>query len=178
VQVTFRKLDRRYEVEIARERGAPLVPRGAPGFDPDMPHDLAHFLVEEQFEIRLGIFGQLAAGGGGMFAPHPRDRTGCGARSAQRLNAIGRADSLLSERLVQVCVTEWRRRSADGVCRPAAVPGALATDDEIDSAVARLQDVAAQWRALPVGGALTLTWPDRLVFDAAGSRQGRKPVRR
>ena len=35
----------------------------APGFDPRTPHDLQHFIVEQELGIKLGIFGQLAAGG-------------------------------------------------------------------------------------------------------------------
>jgi hypothetical protein len=35
----------------------------APGYDPRLPHDAAHFIVENELEITGAIFGQLAAGG-------------------------------------------------------------------------------------------------------------------
>lgn len=71
MDVIFELLDpRRYGVE-ARRPGAPTMRMApAPGFDRWMPHDLQHFLVEEQLGITDAIFGRLAAGGtAGTFAP-------------------------------------------------------------------------------------------------------------
>lgn len=71
MDVIFELLDpRRYGVE-ARRPGAPTMRMApAPGFDRWMPHDLQHFLVEEQLGITDAIFGRLAAGGtAGTFTP-------------------------------------------------------------------------------------------------------------
>ena len=82
MRVTFTKLDAtRYEVGIEREHGPALLPRPGPGQDPRMPHDLEHFLVEEHFGIELGVFGQLAAGGSGIFFPAPEDNSARGPSS-------------------------------------------------------------------------------------------------
>jgi hypothetical protein len=35
----------------------------APGYDPRLPHDMAHFVVENELGITGGVFGQLAQGG-------------------------------------------------------------------------------------------------------------------
>ncbi|CAM3313237.1 hypothetical protein OCAE111667_03235 [Occultella aeris] len=71
MRVTFTKVDgKRYLVAIERERGPALVPRHAPGYDDLMPHDLSHYLVEECFEIQLGVWGQLAAAAASS-RPHP-----------------------------------------------------------------------------------------------------------
>ena len=73
MRVTFTKVDtKRYAIAIVREHGPALVPRFAPGYDDLMPHDLAHYVVEEFFGIELGVWGQLAAGGGGIFTRLPR----------------------------------------------------------------------------------------------------------
>jgi len=48
MRVTFTKVEaKRYAIAIEREHGPPLAPRFAPGFDDLMPHDLAHYLVED-----------------------------------------------------------------------------------------------------------------------------------
>ena len=111
MQVTFTKADaKRYTVTIERENGPALVPRFAPGYDDLMPHDLAHYLVEEFFEIELGVWGQLAAGGGGIFTPAPEDNSLQYQRRSQRIGAIGRADMARSEQLVLVTVVTWEQQ--------------------------------------------------------------------
>src|SRR3954462_12200256 len=110
MKVTFIKVDtKRYWIAIDREHGPALVPRPAPGYDDLMPHDLAHYLVEEHFEIELGVWGQLAAGGGGIFAPAPEDNTLKYQRRGQRIAAIGRNDMARSEQLVVLTVSTWER---------------------------------------------------------------------
>ena len=110
MQVRFTKTDaKRYTVAIEREHGPALVPRFAPGYDDLMPHDLAHYLVEEFFEIELGVWGQLAAGGGGIFTPAPEDNSLQYQRRSQRIGAIGRADMARSEQLVLVTVVTWEQ---------------------------------------------------------------------
>jgi hypothetical protein len=176
--VTFTKADaKRYLIAIERDHGPPLVPRFAPGYDDRMPHDLAHFLVEEHFEIELGVFGQLAAGGSGIFKPAPGDDSVRFRRTAHRLAAIGRDDMARSERLVGLCVPEWER--SIGRRRH----GASEATDEVDpevlaAAVRQLQEGALRWRKVQYGSSLTLEWPRRLTFDAAKSRRGRRQPHR
>ncbi len=71
VEVTFTKTGaRRYRVAATRDKAPELVMDPAPGFDSFLPHDLVHFLVECEWGIQNGIFGQLAAGGdAGTFRP-------------------------------------------------------------------------------------------------------------
>ncbi len=181
MEVTFTKVDgRRYSVAIEREHGPALVPRFAPGYDDLMPHDLAHYLVEEQFGIELGVFGQLAAGGGGIFTPAPADNNARFQRSARRLATIGRDDMARSERLVVVAVAEWER----GIGRRKHQPHGPMDDilDDVEPAqlrasIARLDHVSGQWKALQFGESLTFEWPRQLTFDAAGSQRGRRRSR-
>jgi hypothetical protein len=176
--VTFTKVDaKRYLVAIEREHGPPLVPRFAPGYDDLMPHDLAHFLVEEHFEIELGVFGQLAAGGSGIFKPAPGEDSVRFHRTAHRLATIGRDDMARSERLVGLCVAEWE--SSIGRRRHAGSDVLDEVDPEtLEAAVRRLQEGAVRWRKLQHGSSLTLEWPRRLTFDAAKSRRGRRQPHR
>jgi hypothetical protein len=179
MRVTFTQAGgRRYTVTIERDHGPRLVPRSAPGYDDHLPHDIAHYLIEETFGIELGVFGQLAAGGGGVFAPSPADRSGRTERTSRRIALAGRADMGRSERLVYRCVSEWEVRTGRRSRLAAGVDASMASAAEIERAVRRLDEVSARWRALPVGGSLTFEWPKRLVFDAAGSRRGRATERR
>src|SRR6185503_5634367 len=60
----FRRTDqRRYAVEVQRPGLPDLEMNPAPGYDPLMPHDMMHLIVESQLGLMHGIFGQLASGG-------------------------------------------------------------------------------------------------------------------
>jgi hypothetical protein len=175
MKVTFTKMDSaRYSVAITRSKGPALVPRPAPGYDPYLPHDIAHFLVEEQFGIRLGVFGQLAAGGEGVFTPTANDRTGRNRRTAHRIAEIGRADMSYSERLTAMCVPLWEARAGRIPSQPAIIDMALATPTDVDRVMRRFDRVSAQWVTLGNGESLTLEWPAELTFNMAGSTKGRQ----
>ena len=178
MRVTFTKVDdKRYSVAIERELGPPLVPRFAPGHDDLMPHDIAHYLVEEHYGIQLGVWGQLAAGGGGLFRPAPEDNTLQVRRRVQRIAALGRKDMARSEELVVLTVAAWECT----IGRAKHQPGThlVPPDGEaLDGAVRRMGEVAHQWQALTHGQSLTFTWPAHLTFDAARSHRGRRTTRR
>jgi hypothetical protein len=178
VRVTFtRSNGRRYIVTVERENGPRVEPRFGPGYDDRMPHDLAHYLIEEQFGIKLGIFGQLAAGGGGIFTPAPADRSGRSRRTAARLGRAGRPDMQRSEKLVYHCVSEWELRTGCRRSLPPLADVGNATQAELDRAVSRLEDIAQRWYALAPGESLTFTWPKSCTVNPAGSHQGRKTNR-
>ena len=177
MKVTFTKVDgKRYTVTIDREAGPPLVTRYAPGYDDLMPHDLAHYLVEEQHEISLGVWGQLAAGGGGIFTPAPEDNTLAVKRRAQRIAAMGREDMQRSEALVGITVRAWER-SINRV-KHQVRPHAVEVDAEaLRRAVSRMAEVAHRWGVLRPGRSLDFEWPERLTFDPSTSRRGRRSRR-
>ena len=178
MRVTFTKVDdKRYSIAIDREHGPALVPRFGPGYDDLMPHDLAHYLVEESYEIELGVWGQLAAGGGGIFFPAPSDNTLKNQKRAQRIGVIGREDMMRSEQLVSMTVAVWEH-SIGRVTRRAPSREVKVEPAQLRAAVLRLGDVADRWHALQHGGAITFTWPPHLTFEPAKSRRGRRPARR
>jgi hypothetical protein len=174
MRVTFSKLaGRRYLVAIDREHGPALQPRHGPGYDELLPHDVAHYVIEEQLGLQLGVFGQLAAGGCGLFAPAPADRRGSDRRADRRFAAAGRNDMRRSEAAVGYCVGEWQRRAGMAVGPIADLDVELSGSD-VERVVSRLDEVSRAWRALPLGGALTFTWPRSATVNPAGSRQGRR----
>jgi hypothetical protein len=178
VQVTFTRLDdSRYLVAPEREHGPALLPRDGPGYDDRMPHDVAHFLVEEHYEIRLGVWGQLAAGGGGIFWPAPRDNTLSVRRRAQRIAGLGRADMARSEELVHVTIAAWER----SIGRTGHWTGPVRSEVDattLAGAVRRMDEIAQRWQALEDGESMTLTWPKSLSFNDASSHRGRRTTKR
>jgi hypothetical protein len=103
----------------------------------DLPHDLAHFVVEGALGLETGFWGLLARGATFKSVP--------GRRPTEPGRAIIRAHrSLLesAEGRVNVHVTAWREGRA--------TPVRAALDAMLD-----------RWRALPVGEELRLEWPVR-----------------
>jgi hypothetical protein len=178
MQVTFTKVeDKRYMVTIERDYGPALVPRFAPGYDALMPHDVAHYLVEECFEIELGVWGQLASGGGGIFSPAPEDNTLQNQRRVQRIGVIGRGDMERSEQLVAIAVAAWEG-SINGAKHPRREHPIQVDPAALQAAVRRLGQVSDRWQALQSGGSITFVWPRHLTFDASKSRRGRRAPKR
>jgi hypothetical protein len=138
MSVSFRRTGpRAYAVEVRRQGHATFVMDPAPGFDPLVPHDLLHLVVEDELALRGGIFGQLAQGGtaGTFFArpgatfdhpsatparvnskAHRRTQARERRRTARRGRALlsqGRDDAACSERATFLCMYEWLARSGD-----------------------------------------------------------------
>src|SRR4051794_10397233 len=176
MQVTFTRTGpRTYGIAADRGGGSVVHMPTGPGFDPWLPHDLVHFVVERHVGIEHGVFGQLAAGGtAGTFFAIPHRRRDPARRRSARLAALGREDTARSERLTALCMAAWHERRggrweyADGLERDevAAVPAAL---------LAELDDVASRWHALGVGEAPTLAWPADLTRRPGGAAAGRRP---
>ncbi len=170
MQVTFTRIDqRRYAISFRRDGprdiGGDLPPWPGPG-PADFPHDLVHLIVEEQLGLRLGIFGQVAAGGGlGAFAMV--ERSGPTRHRSERLRRAGRPDMRRSEQLV-ACV------NSAGILRPDA--DALVGDYVTARSLrVRLAEVHAAWLRVPIDGSLTLTWPTELTLQhgRTGPQRGR-----
>src|SRR3546814_16084023 len=83
--------ERRYSMRIEREGLPVLVMDPAPGFDPDLPHDMVHFAVEAAWGPKMGVFGQIAAGGdAGIFnVKADRKRVVEGKRELVRIDLSG-----------------------------------------------------------------------------------------
>ncbi|MGW8062837.1 hypothetical protein ACVV2G_11280 [Streptomyces ziwulingensis] len=150
-----------YDIAVHRETGAALAPRNGPGGHPYLPHDLVHLLVEAEAGIGLGVYGRLAAGDNGLFWPaDPAERAKANRRRRTKRPqpAPGaKADMARSEELAGIAVPVWEVRNGHTRELPAYVT-AGEIPPVIDRIVARLEEYAHRWHALPVGGSLTVTW--------------------
>jgi hypothetical protein len=163
MNVTFAKTGaRRYSVHVERDRAPALWIRSAPGYDDYLPHDVLHFVAEAEFGLDGAVFGDLAAGGNARtFVPVDKALVAKMWRK-QRTHRHRLPDGRRSELLADVLEAAWNARR--GVRRlPADWCGRLSaagTDEaKVEALVPLLDDLAARWHALQVGGSTALTWP-------------------
>lgn len=187
MEIHFRRTgERRYAVTIDRKNLPVVEMNPAPGYDPLIPHDLMHLVVESELGLSRGIFGQVANGGhAGTFHVKPasdkssreaaRHRRRTSKRGA-RLLREGREEAEQSERATYLCRYEWLTRSSDPERRNMAIqmageakrirklqpnPESRALNDELIARVcSRLDDLSARWVSLGIGGSVTLEWPE------------------
>jgi hypothetical protein len=187
--VTFtRQSGCRYGVDVSRENGPPARLRVVKSDVEWLPREIKHFLVEREFGLKLGIFGQLAAGGdAGRFWAAPADRDSRFAQLSHRLEVTGRGDLGRSVALVAWCTAAWEietgRRSAgpgepqrsSGV-RPECLEGpwslldvAAVPCEQVAAAVQCLIATAVAWNELHAGQRVSFDWPQALTLTARRS---------
>lgn len=169
MRVTFRKTHPRgYAVDISRDQAEDLTMNPAPGYDDLLPHDLVHLLVELQWELRDGIYGDVAAGGNaGTFRlaeTRPATETDRERRRKARRSqrSQGGKDMARSEHLAGVIHARWNTEQ-----RTVPLPdwyehqlvASGATEHEIDAALERAEALSARWRRLGVGQSMSVEWP-------------------
>jgi hypothetical protein len=185
MSVTFLRLaERHYGVRCAPAGRGVVEMCPAPGWDPFMPHDLQHFIVERALDIEGGIFGQLAAGGNARSfhaVPEPRaDAREASrenrklARKSRHLASSHRADSMRSERATFICWHDWLSHSDDPrlraqalvkretarsmLARIAADERALYTSQKMAEIRSQFQRLSERWSAIEIGESLTEPW--------------------
>jgi hypothetical protein len=135
-------------------------------------HDLPHLVVESVFRLDEGLWGTLAGGG---FSAATREVTRRNGRLRlvtdvpfDELAARNWPGHLVAKAAVNAVVNRW----GDGPDTPAGVrtrlrargPREAALADRLDDeairiAVAGVRRLYREWRTLPPGGTLRLTWP-------------------
>jgi hypothetical protein len=158
MKVTFvKKGARRYAVEVRRDR-YPDLWCGSIGCDDFLPHDLLHFVAEAEFGLEGAVFGDLAAGGNArIFQSFDQELTAKMWRK-QRISRTRLPDGRRSEELAGELERGWRART---------LPPQLQQ---------KLDNLAARWHALQVGGSLTLEWPRPEGRKRHPPRERRRPT--
>ncbi|NNE68563.1 MAG: hypothetical protein HKN33_18500 [Pyrinomonadaceae bacterium] len=186
-----RTSEKQYAIHAVRPGFPDATMDPAPGFDPLLPHDVMHLVVEASLGLDDGVFGQLAKGGlAGTFRIRPdgslskREMTRLRRRSDsvdEKLLRKGRRDSERSERATYICWYEWlkrsqsaaRRKSAKEMSANAAHIRATAPTDEIaaldletlEKICSRLDVLSACWSGKGVGEKMTIAWPDVKILQ-------------
>ena len=169
MKVTFTKTaQRRYRVSVEGPGVVSSFMEPAAGYDTRLPHDMAHFVVENELGINGGVFGQLAAGGNARtFRPTIERRGRKVAKRGNRIAVANRKDALLSERLVCVACQTWNNVLTDLT----PVQGVSVAD--IRRVCREFDLVSAVWSKLATGESMTLLW-----HGGAGQTGRLRPRRR
>lgn len=185
MKVEFQKTgERRYAVIILRDGLPKLEMNPAPGFDELMPHDLLHFLVEQEFGLHNAIFGQAATGGtSGTFrqAPSESRNTKQDSRQRRKLNQKGKKmmkeasdEYAQSERATYICWHDWLSHSSDEKLRFQAnemkitaesiyqqmsdVERKRFSEEKLAQIRKRMDELSQEWFSLKVNESLTIDW--------------------
>lgn len=182
--VTFTRTgERRYAVRAAVEGLPDMEMNPAPGYDPLMPHDLQHFIVERALGIEGAIYGQLAAGGTvGTFHSVTQSgdhRAAARARRKQdrkssRLMSGHVEDCARSERATYVCWHDWLSHSNDSALQAKArtmlptarsilqgmpeAERALFTAEKLREIRSDFSALSVRWTMLRVGEGFSEPW--------------------
>jgi hypothetical protein len=182
--VTFARTGERHYAVRAAADGMPVVEMDpAPGYDPLMPHDLQHFIVERALGIDDAIFGQLAAGGMARTFHATAQAGGPRAASRQRRKRERRSGRLMSghgedcarsERATYVCWQDWLSHCNDPALRAKALAmkatarsilegmqpaeRALFTPGKLSEIRSEFSTLSARWSPLRIGGSFTERW--------------------
>ncbi|MGH9155141.1 MAG: hypothetical protein ACRD1K_04680 [Acidimicrobiales bacterium] len=164
MEVTFTKVEGgRYVMAASGIPGPALAPTQGPGYDEFLPHDVVHFLVENEAGLAGGVFGRVAAGRSTLFpTADPRERRHHRRRVAkQQLTGSEHEDMARSELLAGVCPPLWELRTGRRRQPPewfTSFDPEILESPLVQRVLGRLDDFAARWAALPVGETITLLW--------------------
>jgi hypothetical protein len=136
-------------------------------------HDLPHLVVESLFDIRDGLWGELAAGRHEATARattardtklRKRGRIVSGAAPGARTDEWLSAGHRRAKTITNAVVNRW----GDGLDTPAGVRARLGDgaeslarvdDESIERAIRGVRQLERRWSAVPAGGVLRLRWP-------------------
>jgi len=154
MKVTFTKTAaRRYRVSVEGPGIAPSWMEPAPGYDDQLPHDMAHFVVENELGISGGVFGQLAQGGHGRtFHTEDIQHKRKLGRRGDRIAAGNRDDTNLSETVVAIACQAWNKK----ISGASQIKGV--SPERIKQICGVFDTVSAVWSKLAIGESMTLEW--------------------
>lgn len=185
MQVEFCKTSEKSYAVVVLRKGLPdLKMDPAPGFDPLMPHDMLHFLVEQELRLRRGIFGQLELGGtaGTFRQPTASNNSNKRAKARLRRKSAKRNKNLSkqsddydeSERATVICLYDWLSHSKNAKLKNRANEMKLDADSTLSRMPknekaslnkkklaeirVRMDEISQQWSNLKVGEFIGLDW--------------------
>jgi hypothetical protein len=152
MEVTFTRTgQRRYRVSVEGPDVVSSYMDPAPGYDARLPHDMAHFIVENELGIKGGVFGQLAAGGA-FIIPTDNTKRRKIARRRERIAHANHKDALLSEHMIAVTSYLWQKKTSEAP----SIAGFRA--DAIKRVCSEFDAASAVWSKLHIGESMTLVW--------------------
>jgi len=123
----------------------------AAGYHDRLPHDAAHFLVEDELKIAGGVFGQLAIGGtANSFYPADSKKASKTKRRGTNIAKANKNDATFAEHAIYAAQSRWEGHND--------IPSTKLATAKIARIISRFEEFAKRWSKLPVGGSITLEW--------------------
>lgn len=131
------------------------------------PHDAIHFVVESELLYETGFWGRVA--GGANPADVGATAVSGGHRSSSRAQTPSReiVELIQAERIVECFEAEMWSEPADpatflevlaAACSQSKVDSPALSEQNVRSIRSELGVLLAEWRALPVGRSIALSW--------------------
>lgn len=165
MRVTFERPQDHVWGSILIERDDRVVYRMNAGpITSELPHDLVHFTVEDAMRIPDGIWGAIAGGvvfksmthQSGRRPPHAAERSTALIREYRdRIQHAELLGGFVEAAAAQPTADLGKLAAQWFATRPEDAP----PKEAVRAAVAALLATAERWRAVPVGGSLTVEWP-------------------
>jgi hypothetical protein len=184
-EIEFFKPERRRYRSVLHRRDGLVIELDGGGYNKvggparELPHDLAHFVVEDGLGLEAGLWGVLAAGG--MFGHAKviagRRKPHFASRSQAVVDAAG--DRLSQAEMLTRLVCDLALEGADrDVRRLQAAAGERwwreTTADQLAGACRALRETSVRWAALRPGEALKVLWRLPPPTTRAGSPAPRR----
>jgi hypothetical protein len=190
MEITFTKTaPRNYEVLVRRDDGVVMDLRS---FDrpAGLPHDIVHFVVENELSLERGLWGLIAAGAllpnasvaSGRLNPRAAERSRSLLKEAGQQQHDTEAEVLVAfvQRIAEEGIEgDWPKVSArlNDVWRPRRSQREPIGHEEVLRACRRLREAEQKWEGLTVGESMTVEWPARHDKGASRTRTKRAPHR-
>jgi hypothetical protein len=181
MRITFTKTGTNtYTTRAARADGVEL---SIPAYDRSsaLPHDFAHFVVEQSLGLRGGFWGKVSRGAlfpsvavlAGRQPPHAADRSKAivresGQSGIEAEEFVGVLRAIVEQQLdrdLDRAAVRMRR-----MWRPADTTRSPVSRDELAHVCAALRAATASWKALGIGSSIAVVWPE----DGLDKRRGQK----
>jgi hypothetical protein len=152
MRVTFTRTgERRYRIDVEGKGVVRSFMEPAAGYDERLPHDLAHFVVENYLGLNGAVYGRLAASGHQFQPVDGKPLTG--KKGHDKITPEQRRQADMVERVIDIVQHHvW-------VCRPyTGSPVKGLSDNDIQNLCKEFDRVSAMWSKLEVGGSMSMEW--------------------
>jgi hypothetical protein len=149
VEITIVKAGSGPHRAVVSRSGAEAVQFAVYDYGPVLPHDLVHYVVEDELGLEFGFWGLLSAGA------KLQSVQAYGARDPRRIPPPN--DALVGAHLDELLAAEGLVAAFSAV--PGSGPEPKLDSDQIEGIRARITELNAQWQAMGPGEMLRLRWP-------------------
>jgi hypothetical protein len=158
MKVTFTKThEHGYSISVdGPDILSPLTMKRGAGYHPRLPHDVAHFIVENELGITGGVFGQIAAGGtGATFTATDPKKYKKVTKRGRKLAKAHKAEAMSAEDAIWAALSYWEKH--------ARVPDTKIPEADLARIADQFENFARRWSRLPVSGSITLEWKPKAL---------------